>query len=204
MIDYLLRYPEKLARALVEHVQIVGITLVLSLLLATVLILMAAYSGMASRLLLQFFALVYSIPSLAFFAILVPFTGLGKPTAILVLTLYNQYLLLRNAIDSLEHVDPAVVEAATGMGMSKSQILFHVRFPLARKSIFAGIHLAIVSTIGIATIAASINAGGLGRILLDGLRTMNTDKILWGTLLSASLAILVNGALNLVERRLDN
>lgn len=204
MIDYLLRYPEKLARALVEHVQIVGITLVLSLLLATVLILMAAYSGMASRLLLQFFALVYSIPSLAFFAILVPFTGLGKPTAILVLTLYNQYLLLRNAIDSLEHVDPAVVEAATGMGMNKSQILFRVRFPLARKSIFAGIHLAIVSTIGIATIAASINAGGLGRILLDGLRTMHTEKILWGTLLSAGLAILVNGALNLVERRLGN
>lgn len=204
MIDYLLRYPEKLARALVEHIQIVGITLVLSLLLATVLILMAAYSGMASRLLLQFFALVYSIPSLAFFAILVPFTGLGKPTAILVLTLYNQYLLLRNAIDSLEHVDPAVVEAATGMGMSKSQILFRVRFPLARKSIFAGIHLAIVSTIGIATIAASINAGGLGRILLDGLRTMHTEKILWGTLLSAGLAILVNGALNLVERRLGN
>ena len=204
MIDYLLRYPEKLARALVEHIQIVGITLVLSLLLATVLILMAAYSGLASRLLLQFFALVYSIPSLAFFAILVPFTGLGKPTAILVLTLYNQYLLLRNAIDSLEHVDPAVVEAATGMGMSKSQILFRVRFPLARKSIFAGIHLAIVSTIGIATIAASINAGGLGRILLDGLRTMHTEKILWGTLLSAGLAILVNGALNLVERRLGN
>lgn len=204
MIDYLLRYPEKLARALVEHIQIVGITLVLSLLLATVLILMAAYSGMASRLLLQFFALVYSIPSLAFFAILVPFTGLGKPTAILVLTLYNQYLLLRNAIDSLEHVDPAVVEAATGMGMSKSQILFRVRFPLARKYIFAGIHLAIVSTIGIATIAASINAGGLGRILLDGLRTMHTEKILWGTLLSAGLAILVNGALNLVERRLGN
>lgn len=204
MIDYLFRYPEKLGSALLEHIQIVLLTLGFSLLLAVLLTLMAAYSGVLSKVLLQFFALVYSIPSLAFFAILVPFTGLGKPTAILVLTLYNQYLLLRNALDSLEQVDPAVVEAATGMGMNKSQILFRVRVPLARKSIFAGIHLAIVSTIGIATIAATINAGGLGRILLDGLRTMNADKILWGTLLSAGLAILVNSALNLVERRLGN
>lgn len=146
--------------------------------------------------------MIYSIPSLALFAILLPITGLGKVTAIIVLVLYNQYILLRNTIDGLNNVDASIVEAATGMGMSKSQILFQVKLPLVTKPIFAGIHLAVVSTIGIATIAASINAGGIGSVLLDGLRTVNTAKILWGTLMSAGLAIVVNAILNLIEKKI--
>lgn len=196
MIKYFLRYHDKLLDALIAHVQIVLITLLISIILATILTILTAFSKVASRVLINIFAMVYSIPSLALFAILVPLTGLGKNTAIIVLVLYNQYLLLRNTIDGLNNVDPAIIEAATGMGMSKSQILFQIRFPLAAKSIFAGIHISIVSTIGIATIAASINAGGIGSILLDGLRTLNTSKILWGVLMSAGLAIVVNGLFN--------
>lgn len=202
MIDYLLRYPDKLLKAFMEHLEIVIITLVISVVLAAILIILTAYSKIASRALVNIFSMVYSIPSLALFAILVPLTGLGKDTAIIVLVLYNQYLLLRNTIDGLNNVDPSVVEAATGMGMSKSQVLFQVRLPLATKPIFAGIHLAIVSTIGIATIAASINAGGIGSILLDGLRTLNTAKIIWGTFMSAGLAIAVNGVLSAFEKKI--
>lgn len=202
MIDYLLRYPDKLLKALTGHIEIVLITLVISMVLAAMLTILAAYSKIASKILINIFAMVYSIPSLALFAILVPLTGLGKVTAIIVLVLYNQYILLRNTIDGLNNVDQSIIEAATGMGMSKNQILFQVRLPLATKPIFAGIHLAVVSTIGIATIAASINAGGIGSILLDGLRTVNTAKILWGTLMSAGLAIVVNGILNIVEKKI--
>ena len=100
------------------------------------------------------------------------------------------------------HVDPAVVEAATGMGMSRNQILLQVRLPLARKAIFAGIHLAVVSTIGTATIAATINAGGIGSILFDGLRTLNTVKIVWGAVMAAGLAVVVNWILNAVEKKI--
>jgi len=202
MIDYLLKYPDKLLKALVGHIEIVLITLVISIILAALLTILAAYSKIASKLLVNIFAMIYSIPSLALFAILVPITGLGKVTAIIVLVLYNQYILLRNTIDGLNNVDASVVEAATGMGMSKSQILFQVKLPLVTKPIFAGIHLAVVSTIGIATIAASINAGGIGSVLLDGLRTVNTAKILWGTLMSAGLAIVVNAILNLIEKKI--
>jgi osmoprotectant transport system permease protein len=202
MIDYLLKYPDKLLKAFVGHIEIVLITLVISIVLAALLTILAAYSKMASKLLINIFAMVYSIPSLALFAILVPLTGLGKVTAIIVLVLYNQYILLRNTIDGLNNVDDSIIEAATGMGMSKSQILFQVKLPLVTRPIFAGIHLAVVSTIGIATIAASINAGGIGSILLDGLRTVNTAKILWGTLMSAGLAIVVNAMLNVVEKKL--
>ncbi|MBN7573454.1 glycine/betaine ABC transporter permease [Clostridium sp. 2-1] len=202
MIDYLLKYPDKLLKAFVGHIEIVLITLVISIILSALLTILAAYSKIASKLLVNIFAMIYSIPSLALFAILVPITGLGKVTAIIVLVLYNQYILLRNTIDGLNNVDASIVEAATGMGMSKSQILFQVKLPLVTKPIFAGIHLAVVSTIGIATIAASINAGGIGSVLLDGLRTVNTAKILWGTLMSAGLAIVVNAILNMIEKKI--
>jgi osmoprotectant transport system permease protein len=202
MIDYFLRYHDKLIKAFMEHIEIVLITLVVSIVLAAILTILTVYSKIASKVLVNIFAMVYSTPSLALFAILVPLTGLGKDTAIIVLVLYNQYLLLRNTLDGLNNVEPSIVEAATGMGMSKSQILYQVRLPLAVKPIFAGIHLAVVSTIGIATIAASINAGGIGSILLDGLRTLNTAKILWGALMSAGLAIAVNGVLDVVEEKI--
>lgn len=202
MINYLMKYPDKLAKAFMAHMEIVLITLIISIVLAALLTILAYYSKVASKVLVNLFSMVYSIPSLALFAILVPLTGLGKVTAIIVLVLYNQYLLLRNTIDGLNNVEPSIIEAATGMGMNTSQILFKVRLPLATKPIFAGIHLAVVSTIGIATIAASINAGGIGSILLDGLRTLNTAKILWGTFMSAGLAIAVNGVLNAVEKKI--
>lgn len=146
--------------------------------------------------------MIYSIPSLALFAILIPVTGLGRNTAIIVLVMYNQYLLLRNFIDGLNQVDASVIEAATGMGMSRMQILVKVRIPLSLRPLFTGIHLAVVSTIGIATIAATINAGGLGSILLDGLRTLNVNKILWGSILSAGLAIIVNAGLSRLEKHM--
>lgn len=203
MINYLLKYPDKLLNALVGHVEIVLITLVISIVLAGLLAILAVYSKIASKLLINIFAMVYSIPSLALFAILVPLTGLGKVTAIIVLVLYNQYILLRNILDGLNNIDSAIIEAATGMGMNKSEILFQVKLPLITKPIFTGIHLAVVSTIGIATIAASINAGGIGSVLLDGLRTVNTAKILWGTLMSAGLAIVVNAILNAIEKKIS-
>lgn len=136
------------------------------------------------------------------FAMLIPVTGLGTKTALIVLTLYNQYLLLRNFTAGLNGVDSAIIEAAAGMGMTTMQILLKIRLPLAKRSIFTGIRLAIVSTTGIATIAATINAGGLGTILFDGLRTLNVVKILWGTVLSAGLAIALNAGLERIERRL--
>jgi osmoprotectant transport system permease protein len=110
---------------------------------------------------------------------------------------------LNNFITGLNEVDQSIVDAATGMGMTEMQILFKIRLPLSIKALFSGIRLAVVSTIGIATIAASINAGGLGTILFDGLRTMNVNKILWGSILSAGLAIVVNALLGFSEQKLS-
>jgi osmoprotectant transport system permease protein len=195
-----MHHSDKLANALLEHLEIVMITLIISLLLASILTIASMNSKVLSKILIHGFSVVYSIPSLALFAILIPVTGLGKFTAIIVLVVYNQYLLLRNFISGLNEVEPAILEAAAGMGMSNMQILFKIRLPLSKKTLFTGIRLAVVSTIGIATIAASINAGGLGSILFDGLRTMNVYKIMWGSILAAGLAIGVNALLSKIEQ----
>jgi osmoprotectant transport system permease protein len=145
--------------------------------------------------------MIYSIPSLALFALLIPVTGLGMTTAVTGLVIYNQYLLLRNFLTGLKEVDRGIVEAAVGMGMTQMQVLWKIKLPLSKKALIAGIRIALVSTVGIATIAASINAGGLGTILFDGLRTMNTAKILWGSILSAAMAIGLDRLLILLEKK---
>ena len=199
MLAFLQKHPEKIYEPLLEHIQLVVITLLISVAIAALLTVLSVQYQKVGQVLMNLFSVVYSVPSLALFALLIPVTGLGRTTAVVVLTAYNQYLLLRNFITGLNEVDPAVREAAAGIGLTRMQMLLKVQVPLAKKAILAGIRLAVVSTIGIGTIAASINAGGLGTLLFDGLRTMNTVKILWGSLLSAALAILLNALLKLAE-----
>lgn len=186
---------------LFTHVKLVLITLCVSVLLAVVLTIFCVRWKRSGDVILHLFSMIYSVPSLALFALLIPVTGLGTISAVTVLTLYNQYLLLRNFLTGIREVEPPVVEAAKGIGMSDMQMLWRIQIPLAKKAIFAGIRLAVVSTIGIGTIASCINAGGLGDLLFDGLRAMNVAKILWGSVLSAGLAILVNAGLGEVEKR---
>ena len=200
MIDFLLSHPEKVITPLLEHISLTAITLAFSVPLASALTVLAVVMPVIGNMLTVVFSVVYSIPSLALFALMIPLTGLGRTTAVIVLCAYNQYLLLGNFLTGLNEVDPGVREAAKGIGMTTMQELFLVQIPLARKALFAGIRLAMVSTIGIGTIAAAINAGGLGTLLFDGLRTMNTAKILWGSLLSAVLAVSANGLLKLAEK----
>lgn len=203
MIRYARTSWEVLLKALLEHLEILLITLFVALLLAAFLTVAAMLSKKLANGLVYLFSVAYSVPSLALFALLIPVTGLGRTSAIIVLVLYCQYILLRNFIAGLNGVDPAVVEAASGMGMTTLQVIFRIRLPLAKRAIFTGIRLASVTTIGIATIAAFINAGGLGTILNDGLRTMNIYKILWGTILSGGLALLINSLLVRLEKRLS-
>lgn len=199
MLTFLQKHPDKIYKPLLEHMQLVVIILLISVAIAVLLTVLSTQYQKVGQVLMNLFSVVYSIPSLALFALLIPVTGLGRTTAVVVLTAYNQYLLLRNFITGLNEVDPAVREAAAGIGLTRMQMLLKVQVPLAKKAVLAGIRLAVVSTTGIGTIAASINAGGLGTLLFDGLRTMNTVKILWGSLLSAALAILLNAMLKLAE-----
>ena len=201
MIAFAQKYPQKILGPLLGHLELTGTALAISLLLAAVIALAAIRSKTLSQLVVGAMGAVYAIPSLALFALLIPFLGLGQKTAVTVLVAYNQFILVRNILAGFQSIDPAVVESARGMGMSRLQILFRIELPLASPAILAGMRIAAVSTIGIATIAATINAGGLGQILFDGLRTRNTVKILWGVVLSASMTLAANGLFAWLEKR---
>ncbi|MDR1775359.1 MAG: ABC transporter permease [Actinomycetes bacterium] len=199
MLAYWVRYHEKLTTALLQHLRLLGIVLAISIVIAAVLTLLISSNRRLSNAVVGLFSALYSVPSLAFFALLIPITGIGLDTAVIVLVIYNQYLLVRNFLAGLDSVDPALIEAARGMGMTPVQILLRIKLPLAFPVIMAGIHLAVISTIGIGTIASVIDAGGLGVILFDGLRTQKIVKLLWGTVLSAGLAISANALLSGIE-----
>jgi osmoprotectant transport system permease protein len=150
-------------------------------------------------------SILQTIPSLALFGFLIPLPfigGIGAHTAIVALVLYALLPILRNTYVGLTSVDPAILEAAEGMGMTEQQILFRVRLPLASSFIMAGIRTAAVITIGVATIAAAIGAGGLGTFIFRGVAMVNDAVILAGAIPAAILALLADFLLGLLERRL--
>ncbi|MDR2490898.1 MAG: ABC transporter permease [Spirochaetaceae bacterium] len=202
MMAYFMRYYERLGTALLEHLVLLGITMAVSIALAALITAALSRSRAAENATLRIFGALYAIPSLALFSMLIPFLGIGLKTAVFVLVLYNQFLLIRNFSAGLRGVDAALIEAAAGLGMTELQTLLTVKIPLALPVITGGIRIAVISTIGIGTIAAVINAGGLGTVLFDGLRTMNPVKLIWGMILAAALSLFANGTLSLLEKYL--
>ncbi len=146
-----------------------------------------------------------TIPSLALFGFLIPlpFLGVGARTAIVALVVYALLPVIRNTVTGIRAVDPAVREAALGMGMTNGELLRLVELPLARGVIMAGIRVSAVIGVGVATIAAAIGAGGLGVYIFRGVATVNDTLILAGALPAAVMALLIDGFLGLLERRLN-
>lgn len=149
---------------------------------------------------LALLTVIYTIPSLALLVLLLPFTRLGPQTAIIVLVAYAQVVLVRNTLLGLSSIEPAVLEAARGIGMTGAQRLWRVELPLALPLIVAGVRIAALAIIGIGTIAALINAGGLGTLLFQGVTTGQRAKIVAGTLALGALALLANLLLRALEQ----
>jgi osmoprotectant transport system permease protein len=158
------------------------------------------------RWLLGFASVVQTIPSLALFGFLIPIPligGIGKRTVIVSLVLYALLPILRNTFVGIASVDPAVRESAVAMGMTDGQLLRQVELPLAAHTILAGIRVATVATIGTATIAAAIGGGGLGVFIFRGVASVDTTQILAGALPAAVIALLADGGLGWIERKLS-
>ncbi|MBI9049127.1 MAG: ABC transporter permease [Anaerolineaceae bacterium] len=186
-----------------QHLQLTLAVLFFSLLIALPLGVLIARVKWLQGPVLAVLGVLYTIPSLSLFVLLIPLFGLGTTPAIIALVGYAQLLLVRNWVIGLTNVDKAVIDAARGMGMNGWQRFIQVEFPLALPMLLAGIRLATLSSIGIGTIAAFINAGGLGTLLFQGVITANYDKILTGSLAVSLLAISANYFLRFLERRAD-
>ncbi|SMC26759.1 osmoprotectant transport system permease protein [Clostridium acidisoli DSM 12555] len=200
MIKYLFENYSDMLTLLSQHIYLVAMSVLISLLIAIPIVLIIFHSKILSAIVLALFGVLYSIPSLAMFAFLIPVLGLGEQTAIVVLIIYNQYILVRNILVAFQSIDPSIIEAAKGMGLSSMQLFINIQIPLALPIILGGTRIAMVSTIGVATIAAVINAGGLGVMLFDGLRMNYLTKILWGTIMSAGLSLITNQVLLVLEK----
>ena len=200
VIKYLFENYSDMLTLLSQHIYLVLVSIAISLVIAIPIVLIIFRSKILSAIVLSLFGVLYSIPSLAMFAFLIPVLGLGEQTAIVVLIIYNQYILVRNILVAFQSIDPSIIEAARGMGLSPFQLFVSIQMPLALPIILGGTRIAVVSTIGVATIAAVVNAGGLGVMLFDGLRMNYLTKILWGTILSAGLSLITNQILLFLEK----
>ncbi|WP_077621859.1 ABC transporter permease/substrate-binding protein [Sediminibacillus massiliensis] len=184
-----------------EHLQISVISLLIAILIAVPLgLLLTRYKGVAEPI-IGISAIMQTIPSLAVLAFLIPFLGIGKQPAIVALIAYALLPILRNTYTGIKEVDPALKEAATGMGMNSFRRLSKIELPLAMPVIMAGIRTSMVLIVGTTTIAALIGAGGLGELILLGIdRGGDLNLILLGAIPAALLAILLDVILRFFER----
>lgn len=190
----------KLLEQTFSHVGLTFISLLLSVIIAVPLGIFIAKHQRWSRPVLAFAGVLQTIPSIALLGFMIPLLGIGPKPAIVALLLYALLPIIRNTYTGIREVNESVVDAAKGMGMSPSQILFKVELPLAMPVLLAGIRTATVINVGVATLAAYIAAGGLGEFIFGGIALNNTNMILAGAIPSALLAILFDFVLSLVQK----
>jgi osmoprotectant transport system permease protein len=189
-----------------EHLWLVGASTVLAVLIGIPLGILITRWPALNKPVLGGANIVQTIPSLALFGFLLPAPWIGERAdrlAILALTLYALLPLIRNTYAGIKGVDRAVVEAGRGMGMTDRQLLWQVELPLALGVIIAGVRVAAVISVGVATIAAAIGAGGLGEYIFRGLAMVNNQVILAGAIPAAALALLADVSLGWLEKRLS-
>jgi len=194
------RWPDILT-ATWQHIQLTFISLFFAIIIAVPLgIFLTRYRKLAEPV-IGMTAVVQTIPSLALLGFMIPLLGIGFVPAIVALTIYGLLPIVRNTYIGIINVDPAAIEAGTGMGMTSWQILFMVEIPLALSVIMAGIRTATVLIIGVAALAAMIGAGGLGDLIFRGISMSSNELILAGAIPAATLALVFDYALKRLEVR---
>lgn len=200
---FLIRNPGLVGQLFLEHLQLSLMVLFFSLLIGIPLGVLLARIRWLRGPVINVLGIIYTIPSLSFFVLLIPLFGLGTTPAVIALTAYAQLLLVRNWLTGLTTIEPSILEAARGMGMNGWQRFWRVELPLALPMLLAGVRLVTLSSIGIGTIAAFINAGGLGVLLFEGVITANYSKITAGAAAVTVLSLSLNFLIRSLERRAD-
>ncbi|HLI07532.1 MAG TPA: ABC transporter permease [Ktedonobacteraceae bacterium] len=187
--NYNLSDPESIPNLFLKHLSIVGVTMLISLVIAIPLGLLVARYRRLYFPTVTISGLLYTVPSIAAFAFLIPLTGLSPATAIIPMVLYNQLVLIRNTAAAVNAVDPLLIEVGRAIGMKPYQILFRVTLPMALPVIVAGIRIATVTTVGIAALAALVGQSDLGDLIFQNIASYDPDAIAAGAILTALLAI---------------
>ncbi len=200
VVNYFINNASTIFSLIVEHLQITGTAVLLAILLGVPMgILINHYSKLANPV-LSVANILQTIPSIAFFGLLIPITGIGQSTAILVLFLYALLPIIKNTYTGISEVSDSMVDAGRGMGLTDFEILRLVELPQSLPVIMAGIRVATVINIGTTTIAAYIGGGGLGELIFSGIAMNRNEMILAGAIPAAILAILADKLLGFVEK----
>lgn len=200
-MSYLLNHPGLMWQLTQEHLAMVGMTLGMAVVLAVPLALLVHHVRWLALPVMGILSILYTVPSLALIILLVPWLGLNARSVVVAMVIYTQVILVRHFCVGLRSVEPAILEAAKGMGMNLWQRWWQVQVPLMLPIVLAGLRLAAIVAIAIATVGAKFGAGGLGTLLFDGIAQAGRyDKIWAGSLAVGSLALLVNTALLSLER----
>ena len=199
-MSYIIKNPEIVGNLLLEHLQMIGFALLIAVLVALPLSLLISRYRWLSVPVLGTLGTLYTVPSLALIILLVPVFGLNSNSVVVAIAIYAQVILVRNITVGLQLIEPALLEAARGMGMNAWQRWVRVQVPLILPIFLAGLRLAAIVGIAIATIGAKFGAGGLGVLLFDGIAQAGRyDKIWAGAIAVAVLAFVINGALLALE-----
>ncbi|MBC1221549.1 ABC transporter permease [Nostoc sp. UCD121] len=202
---FLVKYAPEILQHTLEHLFLVGIAIGIAILIGIPLGILITRKTYLRQPILGIANILQTIPSLALFGLLIPVPiigGIGAVPAIVALTVYSLLPIIRNTYTGITGVDPAIREAGRGMGMTDGQLLLQVEIPLAMGVILAGVRVATVIAIGIATIAAAIGAGGLGVFIFRGISVVNDQLILAGAVPAAVIALLADFAIGWLENKL--
>jgi osmoprotectant transport system permease protein len=205
VLRFLIQNHAQVLQLALEHLWLVGISTIFAMLIGIPLGIVIAHRARWNKPVLATANIIQTIPALALFGFLLPVPWLGARSdrlAILALTLYALLPIIRNTYAGIHGVDAAVIEAGRGMGMTESQLLYQVELPLAASVILSGVRIAAVISVGLATIAAAIGAGGLGEFIFRGLAMVDDRVILAGAIPAAILALLADFMVGWAERRL--
>ena len=190
------------AGLLLEHLEISLLAIAMAILAGGLAGILISEFQRAAKPALAMINFLYTIPSISMLGFLIPFSGVGNATAVIALTVYALLPMVRNTHTGISNIDPAILEAARGMGSTRLQILFRIKLPLAMPVIMSGIRSMVTMTIALAGIASFIGAGGLGVAIYRGITTNNAAMTMAGSLLIAVLALVVDFLLGFVERRM--
>lgn len=201
LIETFIERREDIWFAFQDHILLASIAMFFAIVIAVPLGIILTRNKKVAEIVIGITAVIQTVPSLALLGFMLPVFGIGKVPAIIALTLYALLPILRNTYTGITGVDPALVDAGKGMGMTSSQILFMVELPMMLPILMAGIRTSTVLTIGVAALATFIGAGGLGDIIMRGLNVMDNNLILAGAIPAALLAIIFDFGLKKLEKK---
>ena len=202
-IEFIIRQQDLIFSRLAEHTSMVLTALSISIVAGVTIGYLITYNKYAARAVIYICGMIMTIPSLALFVFFIPILGLGPRPAIAGLVLYTLLPIVRNVYVGITNIDPAIIMAARGMGMTETAITLKIKVPLALPVAFAGIRTSVVMGIGLGAIAAFVAAGGLGVFIFQGINRGNTNMVLAGALFTTFLAVLVDRLMQIIQRQTE-